>query len=173
MTNPTHSGFLLCLTLVLTFSPQMGSADVLSDLADQCQAALSKGDTAAFQKAAEAIKRRKDVFNTDARERAEDCLSKGYGEPWEYWFPSSSFEPTAAIEARMKSVEEAKAAERAAEAQAVIDAAKAEVARNANATRVAQLVYASCSTLLQDDQVAAMTNQICVESFLTNGLPQP
>lgn len=164
MTNPTCFGLLLCLTLVLTVSPRMGSADVLSDLADECQAALSKGDSAAFHQVAEAIKLRQDVFNTDARERAEACLSEGYGEPWEYWFGSSSFEPTAAIEARIKAHSDAKAAARQAEAKAVADEAE-------NAERVATLVYLSCSNLFAQDQVAAMTNQLCVDTFLANGLP--
>ncbi|MFP5479895.1 MAG: hypothetical protein ACLGIE_09435 [Alphaproteobacteria bacterium] len=44
-------------------------------------------------------------------------------------------------------------------------------ARTANAERVATLVYLSCTDLLARDQVAAMTNQVCVDSFLTNGLP--
>lgn len=162
---------LFCAITLLPMSCQMASSDVLSDLADQCLAAVAGGNTSAFEQAAEAIKKRKDVFNTDARQRAEDCLSRGYGEPWEYWFPSSSFEPTAAIQARIKAVEETKTAEREAEAQAVIDAAKAEVARTANAARVAELVYGSCKILLRDDEIAAMTNQLCVDSFLANGLP--
>ncbi len=33
------------------------------------------------------------------------------------------------------------------------------------------MVYASCAELLGRDQVAAMTNELCVETFLTNGLP--
>lgn len=164
---------LLSAISLLLLSGQMASSDALSDLADRCLAEVAAGNIPAFEETAEAIKKRKDVFNTDARERAEDCLSQGYGEPWEYWFPSSSFEPTAAIAARIRAVEEAKAAERAAEAQAAIDAAKAEVERSGNAAKVAQLVYASCTTLLRDDEVAAMTNQLCVESFLSNGLPSP
>lgn len=155
---------LFCAIGLLPMSGQMATSDVLSDLADQCLAAVAAGDTSAFQEVAEAIKLRQDVFNTDARERAEACLSEGYGEPWEYWFGSSSFEPTAAIEARIEAHNDAKAAARQAEAKAVADEAE-------NTEKIATLVYLSCSNLFAQDQIAAMTNQLCVDTFLANGLP--
>lgn len=146
-------------------------ADVLLDLADQCQSALAAGDQAGFETAADAIKARDDIFNAEARKRAEDCLSQGYGEPWEYWFSSDSFEPSARIASRIKATSDAKLAEERAATKAAADAANAEAARAANAERVATMVYFSCSTLLARDQVAAMTSSVCVDSFLANGLP--
>jgi hypothetical protein len=155
------------LCLVTTWA----RADVLSDLADQCQSALAAGDQAGFEAAAAAIQARDDIFNAEARKRAEACLSQGYGEPWEYWFPSDSFEPSARIEARIKATSDAKLAKERAATKAAADAADAEAARAANAERVAAMVYLSCSALLARDQEVAMTNSVCVESFLANGLP--
>ncbi len=140
------------------------TASVLGDLADECMAAIEAGDDAAFSAAADAIRSRDDVFDTSARKRAEACLSQGFGEPWEYWYPSEDWEPSSAIQARMTSTAEAKA-------KTAAEAAEAEAARISNAAQVAELVYRSCGTLLARDEVAAMTNALCVESFLTNGLP--
>lgn len=157
-------GFIACSTSIAT-------ADALSDLADKCIAALAAGDQPGFEAASNAIRQRDDVFNTEARERAEACLSQGYGETWEYWYPTSSFEPRATIEARINAAADAKLEEERAAAQAEGDAAKAEANRAENAKRVAALVYVSCFTLFTRDKVAAMTNPVCVDSFLQTGLP--
>lgn len=158
-------------TIFLFTSLVVASAETLGELADRCMMAVTANDEMAFQDAAEALKQRQDVFDTAARVKAEQCLSSGYGEPWEYWFPSDSFEPSAAIAARIKATADAKAADRQAKADAEAAAAQKEADRKSNAERVAALVYGSCATLLARDEVEAMTNQICVESFLANGLP--
>lgn len=174
--------FSLILITLLSGLPEIAVADELSDLSDQCIAAVEAGDAAAFEAAADAIRKRKDVFNTEARKRAESCLSTGLGEPWEYYFPESAWWPVSEIRAREKARADAEVAERSAaieaeaaamraEAAAMAAAAAEEAERRANAARVATLVYAACEILLARDQVAAMTNQLCVESFLTNGLP--
>ena len=146
-------------------------ASELGDLALECIAALDAGDQPGFDAAATAIKARDDVFDTEERAQAEECLTRGYGEPWEYWYASSSFEPSAAIEARIEAASDAKVAKERAVAQAAVDEAKANAAKAENAERVATMVYLSCSTLLARDEVAAMTSSVCVESFLANGLP--
>lgn len=160
------------LTVSLSL-PAPATADVLSDLADQCSAALLAGDDASFQAAADAIRDQKNVFNTVAIKQAEKCLSEGFGEPWEYWFPDSEFVSSAEVFSRVAAQDEAKQQKREAAVAAWAAAELNEANRKANAARVAQLVYRSCGTLLADDEVAAMTNEICVESFLTNGLPAP
>jgi hypothetical protein len=64
----------------------------------------------------------------------------------------------------------AKRAEADASADAEAAAEQAAHLREANAERLATMVYLSCSQLLIRDQVAAMTNAVCVDSFLQNGL---
>lgn len=157
--------------LVLTAG--YASAQSLEDLADQCEAAVSAADQVKFDDVASRIIKRQDVFDTALRERLEDCLTDGHGEPWEYDWPAGAFMSSAAVEAKLREAEvekgrKARAAAQAAQAEADLQTAKAR-----NAARVAELVYASCSALLVDNQVAAMTNQLCVESFLANGLPEP
>lgn len=172
MTTALRLSAVLSLAAVLTGMPGAPArADALSDLADRCEAALAAGDDAGFRAAADAIRQRKDVFNVEARKRAEACLSTGYGESWEYWFPSESFEPRAAIDARIAATAAARQAEQDAEAAAEATAAQAEADRQANAARVAALVYVACSELLDRDEVAALTNPVCVDSFLASGLP--
>lgn len=159
-----------CFAIVL---PGVGQASVLGDLADQCMAAIEAGDMAAFEMAADAIRERDDVFDAEARLKAEDCLSLGYGERWEYWAPADEWQATSAIQARMKTTADAKSREERAAIDAQVEAERLEAERQANSARVAAMVYASCTTLLARDQVAAMTSSVCVDSFLANGLPLP
>lgn len=153
--------------------PGQAIAQSLKDLADQCDMAVSSENKSAFSEISGKLKKRQDVFDTAVRTRIEDCLSIGYGEPWEYDWPSGSFMSSSAVAAKLQAAKD----EKARKARAATAAAKAEAdlqaAKDRNAARVAQLVYSSCATLLLDDQVAAMTNQLCVESFLANGLPEP
>lgn len=148
-----------------------GPAAALEAVAERCEAALASGDPTDFEAVVDAIRLRKDVFDIDARKRVEACLSEGFGEPWEYSFPESEWLSVAEAKARAADREAAKAA--AAQALADADAAAAQAAadRQVNAERVATLVYLSCTDLLARDQVAAMTNPVCVDSFLANGLP--
>ncbi|CUJ87683.1 hypothetical protein PH7735_00802 [Shimia thalassica] len=46
-----------------------------------------------------------------------------------------------------------------------------EAARKRNKERVAQKVFEACVKLASDDEIAAFTNQLCVNSFMVNGLP--
>jgi hypothetical protein len=173
MSLASQSPLSAILIVALSVLPCIASADVLSDLADQCMSAVEAGDDAAFSETAEAIKKRKDVFNTEAREKAEECLGLGYGEPWMYHFPTSRFMSVAQYDASFKIAEEAKRRTAESEEQAAAKAAEQKAAKAENAERVATMVYVACTTLLARDQVAAMTNQLCVESFLANGLPNP
>lgn len=166
-------GILRFSAVLLLIASGPAAAQSPADLADQCDAAVASGDRTAFTAVASKVVQLRNVFDTDARTRLEDCLTDGYGEPWEYDWPAGAFMSSAAVEAKLREAEvqkgrEARAAAAAAQAEADLQAAKV---RNAN--RIAALVYSSCSTLFDRDQVAAMTNQLCVDSFLSNGLPQP
>lgn len=164
--------FLLGALALMAMSPVTpASASILGDLADECMVAVEANDDVAFKAAADAIRKRSDVFDTKALLRAEECLSRGYGEPWEYWLPASAFMTSAEVQNRLAGVAADKAAKALSEALAKVAAERVEAERIANAARVAEMVYASCSTLLGQDQVAAMTNPTCVDSFLANGLP--
>lgn len=136
----------------------------LNDLAERCEEALQSGDRIAFEEVVTALRPRKDVFATAARKRVEKCLSEGFGEPWAYSFPDSAWLSVSEAEARMTARQEANLAQERAKDYD-------EAQRKANVERVWMMVYASCSTLLERDQVAAMTNALCVNSFLENGLP--
>lgn len=159
-----HLSLIVCLL-------GAGPAAALEAVADSCEAALASGDRAAFDAAVDAIRPRKDVFDTELRQRVEACLSKGFGEPWAYSFPESEWLPVAEEQRRADQRTAAKAATTAADAEAADRAARAEEERQHNAKRVADLVYISCTIVLKRDQVEAMTNALCVESFLANGLP--
>lgn len=151
--------------LVLAVGLWVGQpALALTELAERCEAALRADDQAAFQEVFSKLQTRKDVFVVEVRQRVEACLSAKFGEPWEYSFPDSQWLPVADAQSRLKAREDA----RQAASQAVADEA---AARTANAERVATLVYLSCTDLLARDRVAAMTNPVCVDSFLANGLP--
>lgn len=145
--------------------------DGFSDLADQCMTAIEAGDTSAFEVAAEAIKKRSDVFNTEARKKAEACLSQGYGEIWVYDFPASRFMTSQKVLEGLAAANAAKLAKAMEEVERELAAADLAHRKAENAERVATLVYGACTTLLARDEVEAMTNQLCVDSFLTNGLP--
>ena len=158
------------------------SADPVMDFAEQCRSAVEAGDDAAFQAAAAQLIELRHVWNTEAILIVSECLTKGFGTAWDYSYPQSRFvsedqvaaEAKAAAEANAATARAAAAAERQAAERAAADlAAKAEreALRQANAAKVAELVYLSCMALLERDQVAAMTNSTCVESFLSNGLP--
>lgn len=150
-----------------------GPAWALEDIAERCESALSSGDRAAFEAVVDAIRPRKDVFDIDARKRVEACLSQGFGEPWEYSFPDRAWLSVAEAQGRLADREAAEDAAAQKEAESAAEAARQERMREENAQRVAELVYTSCVVLLDRDEIAAMTNQVCVESFLANGLPQP
>jgi hypothetical protein len=160
------------------------SADPIMELAEQCRSAVEAGDDAAFQAAAAQLVELRHVWNTEAILIGSECLTKGFGTAWDYSYPQSRFVSKDQVEAEAKAAADASAAsaratdeaERQAAARAAAELAadiEREARRKANASRVSDLVYASCATLLERDQVAAMTNSICVESFLTNGLPSP
>jgi len=157
-------------------------ADPIMDLAEQCRSAVEAGDDAAFQAAAAQLVELRHVWNTEAILIGSECLTKGFGTTWAYSYPQSRFVSKDQVEAEAKAAADANAAsaraaaiaeEQAATRVAADLAAQAEreAERQANAAQVAELVHASCTTLLERDQVAAMTNSICVESFLSNGLP--
>lgn len=146
-------------------------SDVLGDLAADCMQAVQTQDEAAFDRLSSAIMKRKDIFNTPSRELAEECLSLGFKEPWEYNYPAGQFMSSASSEARLKAAADARSQKAQDAARRVAEEARQEAERKANAARVATLVYVSCSTLLARDEVAAMTNALCVDSFLANGLP--
>jgi hypothetical protein len=146
-------------------------ADVLGDLAAECMAAVQAQDEAAFVTRSDAIMKRKDIFNTASRELAEQCLTLGFNEPWEYDFPSGEFLASATVEARLKAVDDAEFRKMQDEAKSKADAERMEIEREANADRVASMAYAACSILFDRDMVVAMTNAVCVDSFLANGLP--
>lgn len=153
----------LSIVLVLCILPG-NPASALTDIAEQCEAALASGDLAEMEAVLEAVRPRRDVNEIAPRKRVEVCLSEAFGEPWEYSFPEREWLPVSEAEARLEARRDAKRAEKRS-------AAKTEADRLENIDRVATLVYASCSTLFARDQVAAMTNQLCVETFLDNGLP--
>lgn len=160
-------GIVILATLLAT----PARPDALADLAAACTAALQAGDGTGFEAAAEAIKLRRDIFDTATRRAAEACLSRGYGEPWKYDFVSGRWLPSKVAEDRVAAAEAARVARQRAAAHSAAEAAAAEAARAQNARQVAALVYLSCSTLLSRDQLAAMTSAVCVDSFLANGLP--
>lgn len=148
------------------------------ELAEKCRAAVAAGDDAAFKAAADELLKLRHVFDTKAVSIASECLTTGFGTEWGYSYPKGRFVSQDELDAEEKAAEEAKAAtDRAiAAARAEADAeaaalAAVEAEHRANAQRVAELVYTSCATLLERDQVAAMTNATCIDSFLLNGLP--
>lgn len=157
-------------------------ADPIMDLAEQCRSAVEAGDDAAFQAAAAQLIALRHIWNSQAISIASECLTKGYGTAWAYSVPQSRFVSKDQVDAEAKVASDANAAiaQAAAEEKAAAEAraaalvaaeAEREALGRANAARVAELVHASCTTLLDRDQVAAMTNSVCVESFLANGLP--
>lgn len=153
----------ILVSFLLTFS-MSAEAEGLNDIAEKCESALSSGDPAAMEAVLEAVRPRRDVNEVASRKRVEACLSKGFGEPWEYSFPEREWLSVADAQARLQAKRDAKANEERAKAQSEAD-------RAANASRVAELVYSSCTALFRRDQVAAMTNELCVETFLRVGLP--
>jgi hypothetical protein len=160
--------------ILLMFAlPVPAHAERLADLASQCQDAVQAGNAAAFEAIASEIVKYQNVFDTALNKAVVDCLSQGSGEPWEYDWPSGEFKSSADVVAGLRAADAAEAAKARKAAEARRLAADLAVAREENAARVATLVYAACSTLLDRDQVAAMTNPVCIESFLASGLPQP
>ncbi len=169
------------IILVLTL-PTAVAADTFSDTATACLSSLDAGDSEGFEQQSAIILSWRGVFNTDALRRATDCLNRGTGTQWEYHSPTSRFTKSADLA-------EEKAATSARQMAAAIEAEKAELARqqqiedtaNAlmeatvaaelNRNAVHQAVHGACVELLKSDDVAALTNAVCVDSFLRNGLP--
>jgi hypothetical protein len=168
MTTPRQ---ILAFLLLSLFLPSALLAETMATLAADCMLAVEAGDDDAFTTKAAAMQQRKDTFDTMAMAMAEQCLSQGYGEPWIYYSPAGAFMSVADREARLQAGADARQRAAKAEATRLEDAAFSEAARKANSERVSAMVYTSCAILLSRDQIGAMTNAICVESFLTNGLP--
>lgn len=173
---------VLATALVAVVPCRPAFADPIMDLAELCRSAVEAGDDAAFQAAADQLLDLRNIWNTEAIPIASECLTNGYGTAWAYSVPQSRFVSKDQVDAEAKAASDANAAiaQAAAEEKAAAEAraaalvaaeAEREALRRANAARVAELVHASCATLLDRDQVAAMTNSVCVESFLANGLP--
>ena len=166
------------IVIAAALSAQPSTAQTFADLAKECVAALEASDTPRFDLAAEAVKRSHGVLNIAARETAAACLSQGYGEPWIYHERSGQFMSEVDYAARYKAADAALAytskvddQNRIDEVERLAEQSRKEAARAENADRVAALVYVSCLTLFTRDRVAAMTNAVCVESFLQTGLP--
>ena len=123
------------------------------------------------------------MFSTEARALGSRCLSEYHGETWAYSDQEGRFiSPSeqekenaqlaaiASARADEQAIQEAEAEDRtAAKVEAAMLALTADVA---NRERVAKAVYEACLELLDDDHVSALTNALCVDSFLSNGLPQ-
>lgn len=164
----------------LTSVPSL--ADQYLDEAQACRDALAYKDQEAFENSAGTILRWRSVFNTQALLVARDCLSEGFNEPWEYHTPSARFvkssdlgpeRANAAEKARLA----AEAAQRQAEAQLLAEAAEereraAQQAFYAQRRALVQMaVVEACNDLFEDDRVQALTNAVCIDIFLVQGLP--
>lgn len=172
---------VVCFSIGLLFTATTpGWADPLVDQAQACLDAARSGDQAAFEEAAAELLTWRSVFNMPVRQIGVECLTIGYGEPWAYADELGRF--ASVVEREQQRVErEKRQAEREAEnreaaaavarQRAAEDAARAE--RNQAREDVAGAVYIACAKLFARDEISALTNQVCVDSFFANGLPQP
>lgn len=139
---------------------------------DRCHQALLAGDQASFAAAASEIQAWQYVYATAVVAGATACLSSGLGEPWAYSSVAGRFLPEAEIaDTRARKLAAQRAAEDALERKAAEEARLAEW-RAENASNVMVAVYDSCRELLAKDRIAALTNSVCVPSFLELGLPE-
>lgn len=170
MIRPSPVTVIIC---ALFFGGGPVNAASLGELVDRCEAAAKSGDQVEFGSVEGEVRALRNVFDTARIAALEECLTDGSGETWFYHPPSAKFMTQTEYEVSYRIAEEAKRRTADAEAKARAEARDLAKSKADNASRVAALVYASCNTLFRSDQVAAMTNQLCVESFLTSGLPQP
>ncbi|MDO9639646.1 MAG: hypothetical protein Q7J44_13990 [Pseudotabrizicola sp.] len=165
----------IILSALAVSAPTSGIADTYNDTATNCHKAIEIGDRVAFDGYAASILEWRSVFNTQAILSAASCLTAGFNTEWEYHHPTGRFVESATI-----LEEKAATAARDEARKAAADffqkngrdlIAAGTLREEENRRQVRTAVYAACSELLTDDHVAALTNILCVESFLQNGLP--
>lgn len=124
---------------------------------DRCFAASSSGDSEGVQSAA--IELKKLGFIADNRDRVDAayCLRTAHDEPWVYSEDLNRMIPSRLREEIIKTSD---ALDKAKEDHSVL-----------NANRIRTDVYQACVTLYEDELVAAMTKQLCIDSFAQQGHP--
>ncbi len=94
------------------------------------------------------------------------------GEPWVYSQIDRRFRNEAEAKAERLAAYEATLAESRAAQAAEQAIAQRQRDYDRNAARVATLSQDACVELFRTDQIAAMTNSVCVASFISFGLPE-
>ena len=159
----------------------------------QCISELEKGNLAEARELAEIIKGWQNIHGITIPTMGAKCLTQALGEEWVYSLDERGFQSAVSVataEAKAKAdaaaiiasfealtekrrAEEASAAAKKEQADKRLAAIAAERKRayDLNAEKVRQLTFEACRDLFEDDQVAAMTNALCVDSFTRSGLP--
>lgn len=180
--------YFIPIALVLLW-PSHAKALEATELASECNRLIDSGQIDEARTKAEILTNESPVRSDAVRSSIKLCLDRALEPGWEYSFGSGRFiSPTeqaerdaeretfnkkaaASVENRLA----AEAAQRKAAAGALATAALLKAQRLAeDETRrliVHEAIYSACSQLLDKDRIAALTNSVCVESFLTNGLP--
>lgn len=159
----------------------------------QCLAELERGNLTAARELAERIKDWQKIHGITVPTMGVECLTQALGEEWVYSLEERGFRPAvsvtkteakakedaAAIIANFEAMMQKRRAEAAAKAAKKDEedkllaalAAERKRAYDRNAEEVRQLTFEACRDLFEDDQVSAMTNALCVDSFTRSGLP--
>ena len=142
---------------------------------EECLLAIENGDTETASEIAQDIRGWRTIFATKLKLGARDCLEGATGDDWVYIDHLSRF-GTSEEAAKLEAEAEARALARdeldsiRSDLNAALSALKPRYAQQRNRL-IASDVFSSCVELFEEDRVAAMTNEVCVESFQANRHP--
>ena len=160
-------GVLTVITLGLAASvAQTASAQSAFSVVRDCRAAMGDGDRDAAKRYAEIILGWDRVVS-NIQSAAEDCVSYAFDADYRYSPAEGRFVTAGQIEDRraQREIQAAREALRAASEDLE------EQHENRSRALVATSIHEACLALASSNRVAAFTNDVCVEAFMTNGHP--
>lgn len=153
-----HSKLItLAVLFMVHFSGSTALAQSDRELINKCFTALAGQDGQVIGETVDAVKNLENIALLRDRMDAATCITQATGEPWQYYPDLNRLIPSSLV----SSINDIKSAPE--------DAKKAFEAENSEV--IAQSVYKACAQLYERDEVSALSNQTCINTFTVNGHP--
>lgn len=167
----TRSTFQIALAISIGFATASHAQD---SIYEKCVAAIAAGLSDEVAEMSATIMRFSSHPSASA-EAAEACVSAGLGAPMRWdsrsgkFIPAEDFERS--IQERQKTRQAGEDRERARRASALLREVQERRRQQNNEALIAAGTYRACSALFERDEIATMTNALCVQSFRKYGHP--
>ena len=169
---------LLCMLryylifFLVIFGPVSSAAQTKLDLVDECLKSISEGDREESKVIAEQIIGWRSIFSTKLRLGGRECLEGTFDEGWTYIDQLGRFGTKVEEAALAVAAEDQQKQNRAIQLLSSKLIELRTLYEAVDAKRTSDDIYAACLSKYRSDEIAALTNAICVAAFRENGHPE-